>query len=137
MKDTTKIKICKENAKKIEALLAEINGKSREHTYTTYDDIVTIAKHAEMAVSNLPLPMSCRNGARYHATSGQPVAHKYKGKRNGTRIEILRGLADWYLISVVSVDLWPNQGGTEKLTLTSDQDVEIIKQMRKKYCVQQ
>lgn len=47
------IKVCKENAKAIEGALKVVNGTATAHTYTSYDEIQSLAETAENRANNL------------------------------------------------------------------------------------
>lgn len=59
------IKVCKENAKAIEGALKVVNGTATAHTYTSYDEIQSLAETAENRANNLLGSKKAIIGAKY------------------------------------------------------------------------
>lgn len=69
------IKISTNNAIKINASLAEVNGKATAHTYTDANEIIAIAEMAEKRVVMLLGSQKDAVGAKVSSESGDPVAN--------------------------------------------------------------
>lgn len=120
------IKITADNAATIEAALAEVNGKARQHTYTDYSEIEALARGAEKRLEQLNIAKVRRAGASFTETSGSAVANSYKNTRIGTTATIERKGAGWYLVAVSAATLFSNGGGKGRLTMTAAQDAEAV-----------
>lgn len=127
-----KIKVTKENAVKINHALIGVNGRSIQHTYHDAIQIISVADRAEKALTKLGLNLGTRSGAIFVSVSGDSVPNSYKGTRNATRVELVRGSAAWFLTHVSAETLF-NDAGKEKLHLTEKQDAEIIAKVRANY----
>jgi len=93
------ITITPKNRAAIESALAKANGTgASEHTYSTYEDIETLATRAENeALAMLHAP-ELLPGAGYCSISGQPST---SGRmRRATRAIILRSEVGWHLAYV-------------------------------------
>lgn len=129
------IKITESNAAAIVAALKEVNGKNREHTYSSYSAISELAASAERKLEKLGIAKARRAGAVMHATSGEKVANSYKNTRTGTLVLMERRSSDWYLVSASAHTLF-KEGGSATLHMTKAQDEEAVANSRKQYVVQ-
>src|SRR5260370_40023612 len=112
-----KIKICTENSAAIECELLVANGISTAHTITSAARVVKLAAIAEQKLEDMDRAKKSRRGARLVRISGEPVANSYKYSRTATRVEIVRGSSDWFLISVRAQTIYQS-GGSLELILT-------------------
>ena len=131
------IKIDRINAQAIEAALAEVNGKSKEHTYTDYRAIAHLADVAELGLNNINVPKKYRAGASYVSTSGDRVSSSYTKNtrtRNATKVQIDRRPSGWYLVSVERAEVF-REGGGNTLILTKDQEAKAIEALKSKFIV--
>lgn len=131
------IKIDWINAQAIEAALAEVNGKSKEHTYNDYSDIAYLSDIAEHVLNNINIPKKDRSGASYVSISGDRVSSSYTKKtrtRNATKVQIDRRPSGWYLVSVERAEVF-QQGGGSTLILTKDQEAKAIEALKSKFIV--
>ncbi|MBN8489948.1 MAG: hypothetical protein J0M00_00760 [Burkholderiales bacterium] len=127
------IKIVAESASTIEAALAAANGKATRHTFSTYNEIADLARYGETRLERMRLPQAERPGAKVDATSGDAMPKAYKYTRNGTRVQLLRRGAGWYLQAAEVCTLWPQDRGGARLTLTAEQDAEALRRFRATY----
>ena len=126
-----KIKICAENANKINKALAEANGKATEHTYTNWIEV----EMAAMAAEKLSLKLLSKKeaiGSFYVATSGNKLPNAYNHPRKVTNIKIVRGSSAWFLVAVSSSQAW-NAEGHKRLILTAEQDRLAVERFRNQY----
>ena len=120
---------------KIETMLKEVNGKSTEHAFTSFNEIFQLALSAERKLEHLNIPKKARNRAFCRAVSSGPVAKAYKCRRNGTRVELVRNSKDWFFTKASHETLWPNQGGNFSVYLTESQDEIAVKHFRSQYYI--
>lgn len=125
-----KIKITKENAEKIEAALLGVNGKATAHTYTTFREIEIFAHESENYLSTKYLLKNSYSGAIGVSISGSKVANSYRSTRAGTKITIVRGAVHWFLVDIKSVTIFINGGGSDVVTLTTEQKEEAVTRFR-------
>ena len=128
------IKIIAANSEKIESALHDANGRSVEHTFSTYVEIERIAERAEKAMAGL-LYKKDFFGAEWAEISGGKVANSYKGSRNATAARIVRRTGGWYLISVGHTTVGNHGGGAGHLYLTESQDVAAKAKLAEGYSV--
>lgn len=128
------IKIEAANIAAIAAALAEINGKSIQHTFSA-EEILAVANRAEKSLEELGIAKSNRKGALLVATSGSPVAKCYKSGRNANMATLSRTATGWVLTDAVMETIWPSQGGERQLYLTEQQRDLAITATTKKFKV--
>jgi 3-hydroxy-3-methylglutaryl CoA synthase len=128
------IKITQENAEKLEAALAEVNGRATQHCYTTAEELLVLASKAEKYVGKLLLKKDF-SGAVWHETSGEAVANSYKSMRKATCVCIERRSSDWFLTDVKSTTIGTNGGGSGYVSLTEAQDKAAKEKLSKLYVV--
>lgn len=127
-----KIKIEKKNQAAIEAELLAVNGRARDHAYTTFGAVEKIAQEFELQIQNLVGSQKASVGARVEATSGKDMPKAYRYSRVGTTVTIQRCASGWFLVGVAGVTLY-QQGGKARLTLTDKQDGIAVLQLRSQY----
>jgi hypothetical protein len=130
-----KIAICEKNVAAIEKALESINGRSFAYCYTTAKEVAEVSLRAESRLGKLLSAKKNYQGAEFYSTSGSTVANCYKGVRNATKIKIMRGSKDWFLVSVSRVELWPNQHGTEEIIITEEQEKLALEKFSYLFCV--
>jgi len=130
-----RIAICDKNVAAIENALGSINGRSIAHCYTTAREITEVSLRAESRLSKLLSAKKNYQGAEFYSTSGGTVANCYKGMRNATKIKIMRGSKDWFLVSVSRAELWPNQSGKEEIIITEEQEKLALEKFSYLFCV--
>jgi hypothetical protein len=124
-----------ENAIAIEAALHAVNGRARDHAYTSPGELSNVARTAEKQLEELRLPLKERIGARYLSISGAPVPNAYKGTRVGTALTLVRRASGWFLENVQRAVLYNSGGGRNRLTVTSAQDQGAVRRLRARYTV--
>lgn len=123
------IKIIPSNAAAIEAALKAVNGKAEAHAYTSYYEIVELVANADAELARIDLPRSMHAGAEYRALSGEKVNGTYAKKartRAATRVRLERRSSAWYLTSIEAAEVW-QQGGSQRLVITPEQQAEALK----------
>jgi len=121
-----RIKIIEENAAKIEKILAEINGRSREHVFNFYREISDVAEKAEHYLRKIEIPQTRRKGATAWASSSCKMPSAYSYPRNGNSLRIERGGSAWFLVSIKAASLYQSDGGGFQLSLTDAQIKKAI-----------
>ena len=129
------IKITDSNKSAIEQLLREINGKLSAHVFSDYSEISNLATDAERKLARLLGLKKYYKGAKLSATSGSPMPNAYKYSRTATKITIERRSSAWYIVAAHREVIYPNDGGSENLILTTDQDSVAIAKLRSQYGV--
>lgn len=122
-----KIKVCIENREKIESFLKEVNGTSKTHTFAYFEEAFDIVYAAEKKLCESSIPKKERKGAYIFARSGgskKPSSYKYQ--RNVTLLQIKRGGDSWFITSILSSTIYPNEAGFVSLVLTPDQKKKAI-----------
>ena len=118
--------------RKIKDALEKVNGKATAHTFTSFTQIQRLVEIAEKQLETLNLPKKHWTGARFEATSGEPVPKKYKYQRIATRVVLERGANHWFLIWA-GRDYIHASGGEMFLRLSQAQDAEIVSALRRSY----
>tara|TARA_R110000751_G_scaffold305537_1_gene422114 strand:+ start:171 stop:566 length:396 start_codon:yes stop_codon:yes gene_type:complete len=106
-----KIRITSKNSRKIQAALAQVNGRARGHTFTTFEEIAELATQAEMRRTRLRLSRDHAKGIRLLCTSGDEVARSYKWARRATCVELTLCTTGWCLTDIASDDVYAEGGG--------------------------
>ena len=127
------VKISAENTSKIEAILADVNGKSAAHTYTTANEIINLATLAEEKVVNLLGSQKAAVGTVAFSKSGYAVANAYGNTRTGTVVTLTRRSTGWFLSNAATCILFKDGGYEIKLRLTAEQDFHAIEVLRRQY----
>jgi hypothetical protein len=127
------VKISAKNASKIEAILADANGKSTAHTYATADKIIQLATLAENKVVDLLGSQKAAVGTVVFSKSGYPVANAYGNSRIGTVVTLKRHSTGWFLTNADRCVLFKEGGYEIKLRLTAEQDTQAIEVLRRQY----
>ena len=122
---TTPIKITADNAAKINAVLAEANGKATSHTIRSWVLVDSVADEAESRLS--ALPKADRKGATLTHTPAGPSASSYKYAAQTTRILIERRATGWFLISAARAEVYPRAPQRDVMTISTDQRDEIAR----------
>jgi|SRR5699024_4121633 len=118
------------NTDKINATLAEVNGKSESHTFTDAYEIRSVAERAEKKLAIL-LKKSWK-GARVQAESGEALPNAYKYSRRTTMITLERCASGWFMTDCKASENY-NDEGRHNLILTPEQDEEAVKRFRQQY----
>jgi hypothetical protein len=129
-----KILIAKEKENTLQKILADINGKASAHTLNGTSKIFELTDDAERKFDALGLPLSHRKEAEIEFMSGGEVAKSYKHSRIATRLNLIRGTKDWYLVSAEQGTIG-NYGGYLKFILTAAQDAKVVSIVRRSYSI--
>lgn len=119
-------------AASVDAALAAVNDRARDHTYTDARDIFALAADAERRLESLGIPRHHRTGAVYVSTSGGPVPNAYKYSRRATSVTLKRRASGWTIASITRTEIY-KKGGRAALILTQDQDALAVKKLRSTY----
>lgn len=110
-----KLKITTDNAAKIEAALAEVNGKATAFTVATYHAVAVYAEAIEKRLDASRLPKAERNGVTATIRPAGPTANAYKYAAKSTTVTLQRGAKDWYLTAVTDASVYPRE--RERVTI--------------------
>lgn len=117
-----KIKVCDENASKIEAALYQAVGGYSRHAFHSFTEVEALTRRAEARLEKaLGTSPRAKQGALVGAISSEPVPNSYRYSRRGNVVGLQRGRDAWFLLLVESKRLWPRNGGEFELTLTPEQ----------------
>ena len=128
------IKVTIENRAAIEAALAAANGRSNQHTFTSFIEIRTIAEEAEKSLLLLLESKSALPGACVVSRSGGAMSNAYKYSRITTKVLLARKTTGWYLETVSITEAY-SERGFRRLVLTPAQDQRAIEKLRACYWV--
>lgn len=85
-----------------------------------YTDVPRLAQIAEARIELLP--KAHRAGAKCVVLSGGgKLPNSYRYKRTVTRMVLERGRDAWFVVELAETELWPNQAGGARITLTAAQ----------------
>lgn len=118
------IKIVRENAAKIQSLLADANGRATSHAYTTYSEVEAVALYSEIKLDKAGLPKKQRTGVLASSTSGGVVTNAYSKKsstRAATKLVLERRATCWYLIDVQRTEVYQKGGGPVRVVMSPEQ----------------
>lgn len=115
--------------KAIEDALKKVNGNSTAHTYTTFEEIESLAQNADRALSTLMykkdmLGVCCRS------TSGKRVPNSYQNSRIATEVILKKTSTGWSLIEVQREYLY-NDPGKTKLEINPSHEEAVIDYLRR------
>lgn len=128
-----KIKIVKENAEKIELALKATNGKAGAHTFTTFSQVFDELENFEKFLNRLFSNKKDKSGAILTTESWGPAAAAYNNIAITTRIKILYSNGAYWLVGISRSNQWPSQKPMHIYTLTKEQDICAVENLRKKY----
>ena len=115
------IKITEKNRDAIEVALREVNGRSYDHCYTDYREIVQLTVNAQALLAQLLYKKDWPR-AQWVETSGGRVANAYKNMRNATQVTLEYRPSGWFLINIEDTRVGTEGGGPGHLYLTPEQD---------------
>jgi hypothetical protein len=122
-----KIIICEKNKEEIETLLNQVQGKSYVRCFTV-DDLVALAKKAELKLDKLQVALKYREGTWVHY-SIPANKHAKKWSEQTSEIKIQRDKKHWFLIEIKRV---PRTGDWQynNLHLTESAIAYLVKCLR-------
>lgn len=112
------------NTDKIEAALAEVNGRAKSQTITNAYEVAFIAETAELKLSDLPIAL--RRGATVAYRPEGPCG-SYKYQSTTTVIYLERGAKYWFLTGAAQSPLWPRQSELFNISISQHQANEIAR----------
>ena len=120
-----RIKITESNKLAIVAALAQCNGKSEAHTYTTYAEIETLANDAETKLLGL-VTKKMAPGAKFTSQSGKALPNAYKYPRQVTSVQIERGSGGcWYLVAAHGFTAYKDAGNSRLILTLAQRDFAV------------
>ena len=131
----TAIKITPANAARIQAMLAEANGRATSHTIRACSEVIAIADAAEDMLS--ALPKAERAGATLVHTPAGPSAKSYKYAAATTRLFMHRRATGWFLISAERAEVYPRAPQRDAMTISTDQRDEIARRAVAEFNIRQ
>ena len=96
------IKIQDAAFQRIEDELKIVNGRAERHAFTTYGEVATVAKDAEIVLDTLGVLKADRPGTIATMVSGSKLPNCYKHNPIRTVLSITRRTAGWYVTSVTA-----------------------------------
>lgn len=123
------IKIIPENKLIIEQALATANGKAREHTYTSYEEIASLAQSEETSCQKFGLTLKDRVGVKITCQSGAVLPNAYKFKARTTTVRIERRGSGWWLIEVWGSGLQPKVKPVHTMQVSPEQVAAATKRL--------
>ena len=131
----TAIKITPANAARIQAMLAEANGRATSHTIRACSEVIAIADAAEDMLS--ALPKAERAGATLVHTPAGPSAKSYKYAAATTRLFMERRSTSWFLTSAERAEVYPRAPQRDVMTISTDQRDEIARRAVAEFNIRQ
>ena len=113
------------NADKLTALLEDVNGKARAHTYNRASDLLALAEEAEASLDRAGVPKGRRKGATLAAVSGKTFTSAYQQLSRtyiATGVNLTRTGSGWTVIAIKRVDQWTSEGGIARLDRGGDRN---------------
>ena len=130
-----KIKLCKQNYDKINALLLAVNGKAEEHTITDTGEITYVISRARRDLHEAGITGRNQQGAKITVVSSfNKMPNSCRYKRKVTMVTLYRGKDHWFVTSIRSLELSPNQHGGVTLTLADWQEKHVSVLAVKRLC---
>lgn len=121
-----KVWFTRQVSEKIFEILSYVNGRSTFHTYTSALDISQCVDSADERRVRLGLSKRNARGMRVTCISGQRVSASYQYSRTGTKVVLVYRPSGWFLESVTSVQLYPEDGGGVEPILTLSQTKLVL-----------
>lgn len=130
-----KIKLCKQNYDKINALLLSVNGKAEEHTLTETGEIAFAVATSSHKLEQTGITGRNQQGVKIMIVSSfSKMPNSYRYKRKVTMVTLYRGKEHWFVTSIQSRELFPNQHGGVTLTLADWQKKHVSVLAVKRLC---
>ena len=125
------MKINVNNRDKLNAALAEVNGRAQTHTANA-TSVQVMADDAERALEKFGLQKGSRRGAVAYAVSGGSLPNAYGHKAysvNVTRVKLERGSRDWFMVNAERDAVDPTASRNVAVRL-SDNQVRLATERR-------
>lgn len=128
-----KIEDTNESRAAIKAALDKAHKTRREaqaHVFGPWD-ILCLSEEAEDMLDNLNLLKKERPGAVLIATSGHKLPSRYRYQRIASRVALVRGAKNWFLIEAEKTLKGPNESTTQRLGLSDAQKLAWLENTMK------
>ncbi len=130
------IKFTATNAEKINAILADVNGRAVDHTYKTFQDMVTACNSEISRAESLVGGKKYAIGIKIIVESGHSVKSAYKYTRIGTQVTLECRASGWFVTDIRRADIW-QKGGTSTILMTSAHHDRALAVLKSGYFVTQ
>ena len=129
------IKLIAKNQDKLASALNKVNGKAKEHTFTSVQ-LLDLAVSAENKLDNLGLLKKHRPGAKIYVLSSEKMPNAYTYTRTGNSATLVRRTTGWFIDDLRRIEnIYPSEGGNMRIRLTKTQDLALIENLRKQYSI--
>lgn len=128
-----KIKICGENAQKINDIIKSAEGKATART-CDYTDVLNLSEKLEGRLNKYDVPKKYRAGASgsYCQLIGVKAYKKISYHASSTQIYIIRGSSDWFFTGADRVEIDPASSSSDYSFYPSPEAVECVKKRAEK-----
>ena len=123
------IKIAEKNKDKLNAFLCEAEGRAQARTLNAAD-LIGIAEDIEKKTALSYLNKQQMTGARVTYRRGLSLPSSYKYRPEYTSVTIERRASGWFLVDAKRLPGNNKQAEIYSLTVSPDQDEEIIRRVR-------
>ncbi|MHA7870562.1 MAG: hypothetical protein ACX93U_24100 [Salipiger thiooxidans] len=115
------MKINLKNDAKVEEQLKKVNGRAKQYTITTAEQVREIVKLADEKLAGV-LPKSAWQGAEATCSASGP-SNSYKYSAKSTRVVLQRGSSAWFVVKVEERMINPGSRRSCHVQLTAEQTV--------------
>ena len=130
------IKFDVKNAEKINAILAQVNGKAVDHTYKTFADMVAACNFEMSRAESLVGGKKFAVGIKIIVESGHSVKSAYKYTRIGTQVKLECRASGWFITDITRADIW-QKGGASTILMTPAHHERAVSVLKSGYFVTQ
>lgn len=102
---------------------------------TDHRQMKNFAAEAEAFLKEKDLPKKLWKDTMVTFQSGAPCPSSYKYSRACHYVRLIRGIKDWFLVSIIRTDQSPTEGHDFKIHLTQQQKVELIQRVEAQFSV--
>ncbi len=128
------IKFDAANAEKIDAILAQVNGKAADHTYKTFADMVNACNSEIARAQNLVGGKKYAVGIKIIVESGYQVKSAYNYTRIGTQVTLECRASGWFITDISRADIWA-KGGESRIIMMPAHHERAVKVLESGYVV--
>lgn len=116
---------------KIESALGRVQRGASARLQAVVD-VRGLALGAELRLESLGIPKTIRAGALCSAyEAGLPGSYAHGAST--TRVELVRGSTDWFVINISRIGIWPNEASKRSLRLHSEQRDYLAAKLEKPF----
>ncbi len=130
------IKFTATNAEKINAILADVNGRAVDHTYKTFQDMVTACNSEISRAESLVGGKKYAIGIKIIVESGHSVKSAYKYTRIGTQVTLECRASGWFVTDIRRTNIWA-KGGESTILMTPSHHQRAVSVLGRGYFVTQ